>query len=151
MDVEWWYQLPEAFQNSDNYLPQWHTGHHSHYQNMHWSFSRTNKRCSKMLPQLIHTACVSKRYTTCVTSPSLLSVFSACLPVTHEQECTPLRVISYVMMTNSYSCQKWDNIRNGVRMFESTIRTSCMQTPLCWQPHLAMEVCEGEQPLYVKI
>jgi len=36
-------------------------------------------------------------------------------------------------------------------MFESTICTSCMQTPLCWQPHLAMEVCEGEQPLYVKI
>jgi len=36
-------------------------------------------------------------------------------------------------------------------MVESTICTSCMQTPMCWQPHSAMKVCEGEQPLYVKI
>jgi hypothetical protein len=32
-------------------------------------------------------------------------------------------------------------------MVESTICTSCMQTPMCWQPLPAMEVCEGEQPL----
>jgi hypothetical protein len=114
------------------------------------NFLEQTKGVQKCCPQVIHTACVSKRCTTCVTSPSLLTVFSTCLPGTHEQQCTPLRVTSYVMMTKFYSCQKWDNIRNGVHMFESTICTF-MQTQLRWQPHLAMEVCEGEQPLCVKI
>jgi hypothetical protein len=91
------------------------------------------KRCSKMLSQVIRTACVSKRCTTChITIPSHCNCILYMYPVTHEHERTHLRVTWYVMMTNFFYRPKWDNMWNGVHMFESTLCTSCMQMPLCW-------------------